>query len=221
MPTPAPSFPQSKPVDESRPVKVKARSLRYDQAKQETVFYGGVTVTQDSTVLTARELRSSDQGQNAHAEGGVRVVDATRRFQAEAGSAVYGDAMRSAELSGGVRLLSVDPYGVPVTVTGQSGRYLDLSRSASVEGGVQVQRGALTATAGSAELERGGDLLRLLDKVLVRLGTNRGQADTAAFDQADRSMVMLGHVRARFIPRDVRKAGEAPWSVSPTSQEVK
>lgn len=220
-PTPAPAFPQTKPVDESRPVKVKARSLRYDQSRQETVFYGGVTATQDSTVLTSRELRSSDQGQNARADGDVKVVDPTRHFQAEAQSAVYANAMRSAELAGGVRLVSVDPYGVPVTVTGQSGRYVDLSRVASVEGGVHVQRGAMSADAGRAELERGGELLRLLDQVSVHFGANRGQADTAAFDQATRDMTMQGSVRARFIPREVRKAGEAPWNAAPTSQEAK
>ena len=218
---PTPAFPQTRPLDESRPVKVKSRSLRYDQAKQETVFYGGVTVTQDSTTLTTRELRSGDQGQSAHADGGVRVVDSVRRFQAEAGSANYTDAMRQAELLGGVRLLSVDPYGVPVTVTGQSGHYEDLSRAASVKGGVRVERGALTATAGEAELERGGELLRLLQGVQVHLGANRGQSDRAAFDQATRDMIMEGDVRARFIPRDVRKAGEAPWSTAPSGQEAK
>ncbi|HTB33296.1 MAG TPA: hypothetical protein VK842_00390, partial [bacterium] len=53
-PTPAPSFPQRRPLDESRPVKVRSKSLRYDQAAQESVFYGGVTVTQDSTQMLTR-----------------------------------------------------------------------------------------------------------------------------------------------------------------------
>lgn len=218
-PTPAPAYPQERPLDQARPVKVRSRSLRYDQKTQETVFYGGVTATQDSTVLKARELRSQSQGQSAHASGGVLVDDAVRRFWVRSGEADYTDSLREAFLSHGVHLVSVDPYGRPVTVTGQSGSYSGLSRSARVQGGVRVLRGPMQATAVSATVSDGGVLLLLEQDVRAAMGFNRLQADRALFDQKEHSVDLEGDVRVRLIPDQVRGAAAAPWNESPAASE--
>lgn len=211
-PTPAPSFPQQRPVDEEQPLKVRSKSLRYDHATEESVFYGGVTVTQDSTTLLARELRSQTQGQSAKAEGGVLLKDPLRRFQARAGRAEYTGALRSARLEGGLELVSVDPYGLPITVTGRSGSFSDVSRWAMVDGGVLVRRGALSATAGTAQVLDGGGRVELDGAVRARFGLDQAKADHVELDQAEKSIVMDGAVRARIVPRDLREAMAAPWA---------
>lgn len=218
-PTPAPQYPQERPVDETLPVRIRSRSLRYDQLTQETVFYGGVTATQDSTVLNAQELRSQNQGQSAHASGGVLVRDEQRRFSVHSGQADYTDSMREATLSQGVHLVSVDPYGRPVTVTGRSGAYSDVRRWAKVDGGVTVLRGNLQATALGATLSEGGTQLLLEKDVRAAMGFNRLQSQRAVFDQDDHSVDLEGDVRVRLIPSEVRSAADAPWSVSPVAQE--
>jgi hypothetical protein len=106
-PTATPAYPQAKPLDQAKPVKVRSRSLKVGQAGASSVFYGGVTVTQDTTVLTARELRSRDQGRTALALGDVRLLDPERKVEALAQEVEYGDALRQASLRGHVRLLSV------------------------------------------------------------------------------------------------------------------
>jgi lipopolysaccharide export system protein LptA len=211
--TPAPQYPQARPIDEKLPVKIKSRSLKVAQGGAETVFYGGVTVTQDSTVLNASELKSRDQGASALAQGGVKLTDPVRKVQALADEVEYGDALRQATLRGNVRLLSVDPYGVSVTLTGQSATYLALSREAAAGGGVHIYRGSLTATADSALMLSGGATVRMKDGVDARLGPNRARADKADLEASDRSLHLQGHVRARFIPSEIRKAAAEPAGV--------
>lgn len=213
QPTAAPSYPQARPLDEARPVKVRSRSLKVGQAGAETVFYGGVTVTQDSTVLTARELRSRDQGRSALATGDVHLLDPERRVEALAQEVEYGDAMSQASLRKDVILRSIDPYGVSVTLTGQSATYWALSRSASLEGGVTVYRGALTATAGSGQLLEGGKHVHLSGSVHAVLGPNEARSEEADMEAEGRSLTLKGRVRARFIPSDVRKAAANPADV--------
>jgi len=218
-PTPAPAYPQARPVDQTLPVKIRSRSLRYDKQAQETVFYGGVTATQDTTTLNSRELRSQTRGQSARASGGVVVRDETRHFLALAGEADYADSMREAALHDGVRVVSVDPYGLPVTVTGREGRYNDLSRWAEVDGDVLVLRGRLHATAVSATVGDGGSSLLLRQEVRAGMDFNRMQAERALFDQKDHSMDLEGDVRVRLIPSEVRRAADAPWSESVSAKE--
>jgi len=214
-PSPAPSFPQRRPMDESRPVKVRSRSLRYDQGSQESVFYGGVTVTQDSTQMLTRELRSETQGRSAHASGGVQLSDPLRRFRAEADSADYSDSMRYGKLDGGVRVVSVDPYGVPVTMTGRSGEYADVSRWAQVLGSVTVVRGEVSATAESAVLEDGGTQVDLSGSVRVSMGLDRCRSALMHLDQVSQELTMEGDARAHFVPRHLRQAMAAPWKSAP------
>lgn len=211
--TPAPALPQTRPIDQARPVKVRSRSLKVGKSGAETVFYGGVTVTQDSTVLTARELRSSDQGRDAVATGDVRLLDPDRKIEAEAQEVEYGDAMARASLRKDVVLRSIDPYGVSVTLTGQSATYWALSRAASMEGGVTVYRGGLTATAGSGEMFDGGKQVHLSGTVHAVLGVNEANGQEADLESEGRSMTLKGDVRARFIPSDVRKAADNPADV--------
>lgn len=212
-PSPVPTYSQTRPLDEARPVKVRSRSLKVGQSGSETVFYGGVTVTQDTTVLTARELRSSDQGRSALATGDVHLLDPERRVEAEAQEVEYGDAMSRASLRKDVRLRSVDPYGVSVTLTGQSATYWALSRSASMDGGVTVYRGGLTATAGSGEMFDGGKQVHLSGSVHAVLGMNEARSQEADLEAAGGSLTLKGKVRARFIPSDVRKAAANPAGV--------
>ncbi|HTB22240.1 MAG TPA: LptA/OstA family protein [bacterium] len=219
QPTPEPAYPQSRPVDEARPVKVRSRSLRYNRATQETVFYGGVTTTQDSTVILSKELRSRDQGRSARADGGVLMTDSVRRFSILTGEADYTDLLREAFLSEGVHLVSVDPYGNSITVTGQSGDFSAVSRSARVDGGVTVLRGPLRASAASAFVYDGGAQLRLQKDVRVAMGFNRLQGEEALFDDKNHSLDLEGDVRLRVIPSQLRSAAAAPWSLSPTAQE--
>lgn len=211
IPTPTPPLAQTRPLDESQPVKVRSAHLRYDQRQQRTVFYGGVTVTHDSSTLLARELSSADQGANAEANGGVLLKDTQRQFTAEAGRVRYGNAMREGSFDGGVRLVTLDPRGAAVTVTGQEGGYLGLSRSAWAAGGVQVLRGGLTVSAQRAELEEDGAVVNLKDAVDVKLGPNHALADAAQLRREGQSLELSGSVRARFTPRELRRAAEDPW----------
>lgn len=218
-PTPAPVYPQSRPLDQARPVKVRSRRLRYDQKTQETVFYGGVTVTQDTTMLKSRELRTQTKGQSARASGGVLMTDLVRHFWVLSGQADYADSLREASLSQGVHFVTVDPYGSAITVTGQSGSYWGLSRGAEVGGGVKVLRGPMQATALSATVSDGGISLLLESDVHAAMGFNRLQSDRALFNQKDHSVDLEGDVRVRLIPSEVRNAAAAPWSISPSAVE--
>jgi lipopolysaccharide export system protein LptA len=215
VPTPRPTlvYAQAKPLDQALPVKVRSRHLKVGQAGAETVFYGGVTVTQDTTVLTARELHSHDQGQHAVAQGDVRLLDLQRKVEALADEAEYGGALRQATLRGDVHLLSVDPYGVGVTLTGATASYGALSRSASVQGGVSIYRGGLTATADSADMADDGAFVHLSGGVEAQLGADQATAQEADLGSADRSLTLRGSVRARFIPSDMRKAAADPADV--------
>lgn len=218
--TPAPSYPQRRPLDQDRPVKVVSRALRYDRGSQETVFYGGVTATQDTTVMLSRELRSRDAGQDARATGGVLVLDKARRLRIRSGEADYAGSLGEARLLKGVRLVSVDPYGVPLTVTGQSGSYSGVSRFAEVDGGVTVLRGPLRARARSAFVTDGGVELKLERDVRAAMGINRLQSDEADFNQKGHWVDLLGDVRVRLIPSEVRAAAAAPWALSSTAKEA-
>jgi lipopolysaccharide export system protein LptA len=199
-------------LDESLPVKVRSARLRYDQRVRQTVFYGGVTVTHDTSTLLSKELASSDQGGSAEASGGVLLRDSQRQFTAEAGRVRYTNAMQEGQLDGGVRLITLDPHGSPVTITGQEGGYLGVSRSAWAGGGVQVRRGGLTVSAQRAELEDDGAVVRLEDAVDVRLGANRAVSDEAELRREGQSLELSGSVRARFTPRELRQAAEDPYS---------
>lgn len=209
--TPAPQFPQSRPLDQKLPVKVRSARLRYDQSRKLTVFYGGVTVTHDTSTLLAQELRSSDQGANAEASGGVLVRDAQRQFTAEAGRLRYGNALQEGLLDDGVHMVTVGPYGRAVTITGQSGGYQGLSRSAWVDGKVWVHREGLSVSAQRAEVEDGGADLRLLRDVDVRLDGNHAQADGAELRREGQSLELSGSVRARFVPAELKQAAAQPW----------
>ncbi len=219
-PTPVPSYPQRRPVDEDLPLDVHSKALRYDRAAGETVFYGGVTATQDTTVLLSKELRSRDQGREARATGGVLVTDRSRRLAIRAGEADYTGSLGEARLLDGMRLVSVDPYGLPLTVTGRDGTYSDFSRTAHVGGGVRVVRGPLTARSRSATVIDGGALLKMVEEVRAALGVNRLQADEADFDQKAHWIDLIGDVRLRIIPSQVRAAAAQPWAISPTSKEA-
>ncbi len=218
-PTPAAVYPQRRPLNRAAAVRVRSRSLRYDRSTQETVFYGGVTATQDSTTMLSRELRSQTQGQSARATGGVLLSDEQRRVRVRSGEADYTDSLREALLFGGVHLVSVDPYGASVTVTGQEGAFSDLSRSARVDGGVKVLLGPLVATAVSATVQDGGVQLLLEEDVRAAMGINRLQSQRALFDQKSHSVDLQGDVRVRVVPDQVRGAAAAPWSLSPSARE--
>ncbi|MGH7443067.1 MAG: hypothetical protein ACREKE_10390 [bacterium] len=220
QPTPQALYPQRRPLDQDRPLKVRSRALRYDRESGETVFYGGVTATQDTTVLLSKELRSKGEGQAARALGGVLVVDKSRRLRMRAGEADYTGSLGEARLLDGVRLVSVDPYGDPITVTGRSGSYSDLSRFAEVDGGVNVLRGPLKARARSAVVTDGGVELLLEKDVRAAMGINRLQSQEARFNQKEHWVDLLGDVRVRLIPNQVRAAAAAPWALSPTAKEA-
>lgn len=219
QPTPAPSFPQNRPVDESRPVKVRSARLRHDQQAQLTVFYGGVTVTHDTSTLTAQELRSADQGATAEALGGVRVSDTQRQFTAEAGRLRYANDMQEGSLEDGVQLVTLGPYGRGITVTGQRGGYHGLSRSAWVEGGVQALQGALSVTAQRAEIGDNGAVVRLQGGVDALLGANHAQSQEAELRREGQSLELSGTVKARFTPRQLREAAERPWGAETIGPE--
>jgi lipopolysaccharide export system protein LptA len=210
-PTPAPDFPQSAPLDVGSPVKLRAGRLRHDQGSHTTVFYGGVTVTHDTSTLVAAELRSRDQGRSAQATGGVAVTDTRRRFYAEAGGLDYTDALRRGRLYGGVRLVTVEPYGRSVTITGAQGGYEGLSRVAWIDGGVLVLREGLSLTAGRAEVDEGQGLLTLWGDVDVILRGSRARAQGAVLRQDGQSLELSGTVRARFVPAELRQEAERPW----------
>ena len=210
VPTPARAYPQSKPLDQGLPVKVRSRSLKVGQGGAETVFYGGVTVTQDSTVLTAKELRSHDQGQSAVATGNVHLMDPVRKVEAEAQQVEYGDALRQASLQGSVVMRSIDPYGMGVTLTGQSATYAALSQSAHMQGGVTVHRGTLTATADVVDMQNAGASVQLSGSVEALMGPDQARAQEADLEADGHTVTLKGAVRARFIPSDVRKAAADP-----------
>jgi len=219
-PTPVAVYPQTRPIDESLPVKIRSRTLRFDKVTQETVFYGGVTVTQDTTTMRSQELRSQNQGHSARASGNVDVDDENRHFRIRAGELDYADSMREATLADGVRLVTVDPYAHSVTVTGDSGACSGSRRWAQVAGRVDVVRGPLKARALTATVEEGGERLTLEKSVHTRLGFNRMQSDLAVFDQKEHSVELEGKVRMRMIPEELRLAAAQPWNLSDTAKEA-
>lgn len=211
QPSPVPtSLPQARPLDEARPLKVSSKRLRHDEKTKQTRFLGDVKVTQDSLTLTADELISDAATQGAVARGNVRLRDAVRKVDLSAGELRYANDLRQADLFGGTRLLTQDPYGVPVTITGQSGWYQALSQRARLEGGVQVWRGALSATAQSASMEGERRFILLEGGVAAALGLNQASSDSVRLGANGQSVEFMGEVRARFIPSQLRQAAQDP-----------
>lgn len=211
-PTPGltPQYPQAAPIDERKPVKIRADRLRYDDGRKETSFLGHVKAVQDTTVLSADRLISSTQGETARVSGNVKVEDLARKVELRASEGDYSGSLTEANLRGGVRLNSVDPYSVPVTVTGQSAWMHTVSRLAEVRGGVVVERGRITATAGTARVEGAENLLVLEGAVDAALGRSRIESDRAELDGKGRRASFEGRVRAKVIPKELREASEHP-----------
>jgi lipopolysaccharide transport protein LptA len=207
---PSPAYPQARPLDESKPVKLRADRLRYNDKLKETLFKGHVVATQDTATLSADELRSSDQGQSARVSGSVKITDSQRRVSLEASEGDYSGALSEANLRGGVKVVSVDPYAVPVTVTGRSAWYQSVSRLARVEGGVRVERGRLSATAESAELDAPAETVELKGGVEAGFGANRVKSSSARLDGKRKSAAFEGGVEARLVPAEVRESAAHP-----------
>jgi lipopolysaccharide export system protein LptA len=213
QPSPVLVYSQTRPMNQAKPVKVRSKALRVGRSGADTVFYGGVTVTQDSTTLTSLELLSRDQGRTALATGDVHLLDPVRRVGAQAQQVEYGNDLRQVSLRGDVHLRSIDPYGLGVTLTGDTATYEALSQAASVSGTVTIYRGGLTATAGSGEMLDGGAYVHLSGGVEADLGVNEARSREAELEAGGRSLILTGDVRARFIPSDVRKAAANPAGV--------
>lgn len=211
-PTPAPElqYPQSRPMDEKKPVKLKSDRLRYDDKLKETEFIGHVVATQDSMTLHADRMRSATQGESASAKGHLLLEDPSRKVELSSEEGDYSGALSEANLRGGVVLHSVDPYGLPVTVTGQSGWYQSASRLARLTGDVTVERGRLTATAERAFVDGGADLLELDGQVKAEMGPNRIEASRAVLDGKKKSVAFEGGVEASLIPAQVRDSSLHP-----------
>ncbi len=211
QPSPVPTtLPQALPLDEARPLKVTSRTLRHDEKNRVTRFIGDVRVTQDSLTLTADELISDATTQGAQARGHVRLRDAVRKVDLSAGELRYANDLRQADLFDGALLLTQDPYGVPVTITGQTGWYQALSQRARLEGGVRVWRGDLSATAQSASVEGARRFILLEGGVKAALNKNRASSNSVRLGQNGQSLEFLGDVRASFIPRQLRQAVQDP-----------
>lgn len=217
-PTPAPAatpqptlaYPQALPMDESKPLTLRSDRLRYNDQAKETEFIGHVVARHDSTTLSAERLRTSTKGESAQVKGRVRLTDSSRKVELLAEEGDYSGALAEANLRGGVVLHSVDPYAVPVTVTGKTAWYHAASRLARMRGGVRVERGNLTATAARAELEGASDLLSLEEGVEAVMGSNRVRAGKVRMDGKTRSMSFEGQVEAVFRPKEVRDAASHP-----------
>jgi lipopolysaccharide transport protein LptA len=205
-----PSYPQARPIDEKRPVRIKSDRLRYNDRAKETEFIGNVVASQDTATLYADRMRSSTQGESASAKGSLRLLDTGRKIEILAEEGDYSGALSEANLRGGVTLHSVDPYAVPVTVTGQTGWYHSLSRKARLGGGVKVERGTLTATAKSADVDGEQELIELLGEVRAMMGANRIEADRAELDGKRRSVVFEGGVQAWLLPAEIRQRASQP-----------
>jgi lipopolysaccharide export system protein LptA len=206
----ATSYPQERPLDQKRPVRIKSDHLRYNDRLKETEFIGHVVATQDTETLLADHMRSRDQGDSAWAQGHLRLFDPERRIEMLADEGDYSGALSEANLRGGVILHSVDPYAVSVTVTGQSAWFQSLSRNARLTGGVRVERGRLTATAQSAEMDGAKDTLELQGGVKVIFGANSVLANNATLDGAAKSVLFVGAVDASLIPAQLREGASHP-----------
>lgn len=202
-PTPPPSYPQAKPVQADQPVSIRAQHLRYDARLKKTFFTGGVQATQGSTRLDCDALVASQKGEQASAQGHVVVRDLQRQVVLFADEADYTHRLRDAQLQGGVRLLTVDPYGRPVTVTSSQAEYWADEQRAWLGGGVRAFRLGVTATAGNATYAEADNLLTLMDGAQVRMGSNFFSADSIQLQGAKDQVKMRGDVKAIFIPEQV------------------
>ncbi len=201
-PTPRPSYPQARPVEPDQPVVIHAQRLRYNARLKETFFSGGVRARQGSTTLDCDELAARQKGEQARAEGHVVVRDPERKVVMHAMRADYTNRLRDATLRGDVSLLTVDPYGLPVTVTSQEAEYWADQRRAWLGGGVRVFRQGVSATAGSADFVQDKGLT-LEQGAVVRMGANLFSADSIQMDSASRRVRLRGGVKATFIPEQV------------------
>jgi lipopolysaccharide export system protein LptA len=212
-PTPEPvavSYPQRRPLDKGRPVHIKSDRMRYYDKHQETEFLGHVVATQDTAVLHADLMRSSDQGQTAWASGHVQLLDVGRKVELLADWGDFSGALSEANLCGGVIMHSVDPYAVPVTVTGETCWYQGVSRKARLDGGVTLWRGGLTATADTAIMNGGGEIVELRGKVVAQMGVNRVVANTAVMDGTKKSVIFDGKVVALLVPSQIQDRASHP-----------
>lgn len=203
-------YPQTRPVDEKRPVKITSDHLHYNDKLKESEFIGHVVATQDTETMLADRMRTSDQGESAWASGHLRIFDFDRKLELLSDEGDYSGALSEANLRGGVILHSVDPYAVSVTVTGQTGWFQSVSRLAHLKGGVHVQRGHLSATAETADMDGALDRLDLLGNVKANFGINRVQADHAILDGFKKSILFEGDVDASLIPAQVRESASHP-----------
>ena len=204
------SYPQRRPLDEARPVKIKSDRLRYYDKRQETEFIGHVVATQDTAILHADRLRTSDQGESAWASGHLQLLDSGRKVELLAEWGDFSGSLSQANLCGGVVMHSVDPYSVPVTLTGESCWYQSVSRLARLEGGVTLRRGDLTATADTAVMNGTGELVELWGNVLARMGVNRVAANSALMDGSKKSVAFDGGVVALLIPSQIQDRASHP-----------
>jgi lipopolysaccharide transport protein LptA len=211
VPTPTPFFPQNRPLNDRAPVRLRADHLVYDSKKKETQFSGDVVARQDSTVLKADRMRSSNQGESAEAEGHLHLTDSQRKVELRANQGDYTDSLATARLRGGVILHSQDPYAVPVTVTGQTAEYQSVSRKALVKGDVKIWRGDLYALSEAALLDGEAAILSLDGNVDLRLGLrNRIRSQRATLSSKNRDMAFEGGVEASIIPAEIRQASAHP-----------
>ena len=204
------SYPQRRPMDQGRPVKIKSDRMRYYDKSRETEFIGHVVASQDTAVLHADRMMSNDQGQSAWVSGHLQLQDFARKVELRADWGDYTASLSEANLCGGVVMHSVDPYAVPVTVTGETCWYQSVSRKARLEGGVTLWRGGLTATAQSAFMDDGGKRIELNGHVVAQLGVNRVEASTAVLDGSKKGVFFDGGVAALLIPSQIQDRASHP-----------
>ncbi len=207
-------FPQNQPLNETLGVKIKAKRLTHNQSTGETLFKGNVEARHGAATLYADELRSRDQGASASVSGHVRVIDLQRQVALEAGLGEYHDHLGEASLSGGVKVVSVDPYALPLTLTGQTALLSRRGRSARIEGGVRVTRAGISATAGAAQLDEIDSSIELQDGVEAHAGSNHVSSRKARFERQRRVATFEGGVKARFVPAQVRAFAADPVKLS-------
>jgi lipopolysaccharide export system protein LptA len=137
-------------------------------------------------------------------------LDPERHIELFADEGVYSGSLSESNLRGNVLLHSVDPYLVPVTVTGETGWFQSVSRLAKLQGQVHMYRGNLTASAETADLNGMLGQLRLKGGVKASLGINTISSQEALADDATHSIVFLGNVDASLIPSEVRESASHP-----------
>ena len=209
-PTPVYEFPQTRPLDEAKPVRISSDSLEYLDKGQETRFKGHVKVRQDGATLYADRLVAKNEGETAEASGNILLVDETRKVRMKAQSLRYANQLSVADMDGGIEIVSVDPYGRPLTVTGKSGTVWLTDGRALVRGGVDLQRGAITASAKTARVDREAGLLVMDETVKLNYGKNRFRAGRATMHEQGGKLVLEDNVRAIFIPAEIEEAAENP-----------